>query len=76
MPDNMSQEILSSPVKNEVYEDDFQFSEGSDLDSETEGKYTDIIDEGGIYDLEDYHGFYIDENTYEMYGNLDIVKIN
>lgn len=36
MPDNMSQEILSSPVKNEVYEDDFQFSEGSDLDSESD----------------------------------------
>lgn len=48
------------------------YDDGSDVEESIEEEINNILEEGDFYDLEDNHGYLIDENKYEIYGELEI----
>jgi hypothetical protein len=58
--------------------DDYSLSyeDGSDVEDELEDKIMNIIEEEGVYELEDNHNFEMVDTTYEIYGEINIEKIN
>ena len=58
--------------------DDYSLSydDGSDVEEELEDKIMNIIEEEGVYELEDNHNFEMVDTTYEIYGEINIEKIN
>ena len=58
--------------------DDYSLSyeDGSDIEEELENKIMNIIEEEGVYELEDNHNFEMVDTTYEIYGKINIKKIN
>ena len=58
--------------------DDYQISydDGSDLEKELEEEILNIIEEEGIYELEDNHGYQMIDTKYEIEGDLDIKQVD
>ena len=58
--------------------DDYQISydDGSDLEEELEEEILNIIEEEGIYELEDNHGYQMVDTKYEIEGDLDIKQVD
>ena len=58
--------------------DDYQISydDGSDLEEELEEEILNIIEEEGIYELEDNHGYQMVDTKYEIEGDLDIKLVD
>ena len=52
------------------------YDDGSELEDELEEEIMNIIEEEGIYELEDNHEFEMTDTTYEIDGDLEIEKIN
>lgn len=48
------------------------YDDGSEVDEELEEEIMNIIEEEGVYELEDNHDFELTDTTYEIYGDLDI----
>ena len=48
------------------------YEDGSEVEEDIEQEIMNIIDEEGIYDLEDNHQFEMTDTTYEIDGDLDI----
>ena len=53
-----------------------KYEDGLDVEEELEKEIMTIIEEEGIDELEDNHGFVMIDTTYEIDGELDIQKIN
>ena len=51
------------------------YEDGSEVEDELEEEIMNIIEEDGIYELEDSHGYIMVNTTYEMEGELSISKI-
>ena len=58
--------------------DDYSISytDGSNVENKLENEILNIINEEGIDELEDNHGFSMIDTKYELCGELDIVKNN
>lgn len=58
--------------------DDYQISydDGSNLEDELEEEILNIIEEEGIYELEDNHGYQMVDTKYEIEGDLDIKQVD
>lgn len=52
------------------------YEDGSDVEEELEEEIMNIIEEEGIYELEDNHEFEMTDTVYEIDGDLEIEKIN
>ena len=52
------------------------YEDGSEVEDELEEEIMNIIDEDGVYELEDNHEFEMTDTTYEIDGDLDIQKVN
>ena len=52
------------------------YEDGSEVEEDIEQDIMNIIEEEGIYELEDNHNFEMTDTTYEIDGDLDIQKIN
>ena len=52
------------------------YEDGSDVEEELEEEIMNIIEEEGIYELEDNHDFVMMDTTYEIDGELEIQKLN
>ena len=52
------------------------YEDGSEVEDELEEEIMNIIEEEGVYELEDNHQFEMTDTTYEIDGELDIQKIN
>ena len=52
------------------------YEDGSEVEDELEEKIMKIIEEEGVYELEDNHEFEMTDTTYEIDGDLDIQKVN
>ena len=48
------------------------YDDGSDVEESIEEEINNILEEGDFYDLEDNHGYCIDENFYEIIGGFEI----
>ena len=53
-----------------------KYEDGSDVEEKLEETIMNIIEEEGIDELEDNHGFVMMDTAYEIDGELDIQKIN
>ena len=49
--------------------------DGTNVEESLEEELMNIIDEEGIYELEDNHDFIMTDTVYEIYGELDIYHI-
>ena len=52
------------------------YEDGSEVEEDIEQEIMNIIEEEGVYDLEDNHQFEMTDTAYEIDGDLDIQKIN
>ena len=52
------------------------YDDGSELEDDLEEEIMNIIEEEGIYELEDNHEFKMTDTVYEIDGDLEIEKIN
>ena len=52
------------------------YEDGSDVEEKLEEEIMNIIEEEGIYELEDNHDFVMMDTTYEIDGELEIQKLN
>ena len=52
------------------------YEDGSEVEEDVEQEIMNIIEEEGVYELEDNHQFEMTDTTYEIDGELDIQKIN
>ena len=52
------------------------YDDGSDVEDSIQEEIDNILEEGDFYDLEDDHGYNIDDTKYEMHGELEIQIIN
>ena len=66
-------EFLSSfdGCSNDYY---IYYEDGSDVEDSIEEEINNVLEEGDFYDLEDDHGYEIEDTIYELHGELDITK--
>jgi len=50
------------------------YEDGSDVEDSIEEEINNVLEEGDFYDLEDDHGYEIEDTIYELHGELDIEK--